>query len=191
MQNIIVGVDEAGRGPLAGEVVAAAVVLNDASILSEAKDSKVLSEKKREFLFNKIIEKADGYFIATSSVQEIEQFNILNATKLAMARAVKGLNVDPSIVLVDGNALPKWKYNSKAIVQGDKTESIISCASILAKVYRDNLMKNFDEIYPAYGFAKHKGYGTKSHIAAIKQYGPCPIHRKSFLKKIILGANVA
>lgn len=182
--QIIVGVDEAGRGPLAGDVVAAAVIITDKVVIAEAKDSKVLSEKKREYLFQKIIENATDYFIATSSVEEIESFNILNATKLAMARAVKGLNSQHDLVLVDGNTLPKWKYNSKAIIKGDKLEPVISCASILAKVYRDNLMKNLDNLYPQYGFAKHKGYGTKAHIEAIHKWGICPHHRKSFLKKI-------
>ncbi len=183
--SLIAGVDEAGRGPLAGPVVAAAVILKPNVKLIDLKDSKLLSATKREILFKEIHINAIAIGIGSASVLEISQINILQATLLAMHRAVLNLNLTPAQVLVDGNCLPNWQFNSKAIIDGDNLEPVISAASIIAKVTRDNLMLQLDEKYPKYGFAKHKGYGTKQHIQAIKQYGKTPIHRDTFLKKIL------
>lgn len=182
---LIAGVDEAGRGPLAGPVVAAAVILKPNVNLIDLKDSKLLTATKREFLFKQIHVNAIAIGIGSASVLEISQINILQATLLAMHRAVLNLNLIPDQVLVDGNCLPNWQFNSKAIIDGDNLEAVISAASIIAKVTRDNLMLQLDEKYPKYGFAKHKGYGTKQHIQAIKQYGKTIIHRDTFLKKIL------
>lgn len=186
-KKFICGVDEAGRGPLAGPVYAAAVILpSDGLLIDEnVNDSKKISEKKRNHLYDVICSKAYKFSIASASVEEIDSINILNATYLAMKRAVEGLMIDPDIVLVDGNMLPKWKYNSKAIVKGDATCHSIACASILAKVSRDRFMVSESEKYPEYMLEKHKGYGTKFHIDAIKKHGICPLHRKAFLKKIL------
>ncbi len=185
-KKFICGVDEAGRG-LAGPVYAAAVILPpDGFIIDEdVNDSKKISEKKRNRLYDVICSKAYKFSIASASVEEIDSINILNATYLAMKRAVEGLMIDPDIVLVDGNMLPKWKYNSKAIVKGDATCYSIACASILAKVSRDRFMISESEKYPEYVFEKHKGYGTKLHIDMIKKYGTCPLHRKTFLRNIL------
>ena len=187
-QNIgyknICGVDEAGRGPLAGPVYAAACILPMDFKIEGLNDSKKLSEKKREELFDIITKNAVSFSIATASVEEIEEFNILNATYLAMERAVKSLEkVD--FCLIDGNRLPSnLGIPAKTIVKGDSKSCSIAAASILAKVARDKYLKDLDLTYPQYNFKKHKGYGTKEHIEKIKEYGPCPVHRLSFLKKI-------
>ena len=179
-KNLICGVDEAGRGPLAGPVCAAAVIMPEGLIIESVNDSKKLTAKKREKLFDIIKNEAVCYSVAFASASEIDEINILNATHLAMTRAVEGLEKAPEVVLVDGNSLPKWYYNSEAIVKGDAVCHSIACASILAKVSRDRLMLLEAEKYPQYSFEKHKGYGTKVHTQAIKEYGPCPIHRKTF-----------
>lgn len=184
-KNLICGVDEAGRGPLAGPVCAAAVIMPEGLIIEGVNDSKKLTAKKREKLFDIIKNEAVCYSVAFASASEIDEINILNATHLAMNRAVEGLEKAPEVVLVDGNSLPKWYYNSEAIVKGDAVCHSIACASILAKVSRDRLMLLEAEKYPQYSFEKHKGYGTKVHVQALKEYGPCPIHRKTFLKKIL------
>lgn len=181
----VCGVDEAGRGPLAGPVCAAAVILPDNTIIEGVNDSKKLSEKKREALFDVIKEKALSYSIAFASVDEIEEMNILNATMLAMKRAVEGLDVKADYAMIDGNRLPDLDIPSEYIVKGDARSMSIASASILAKVSRDRLLYKYAEEYPEYGFDKHKGYGTKQHIAAILKYGSCPYHRKSFLTKIL------
>ena len=183
--KLICGVDEAGRGPLAGPVCAAAVILPPDLIIDGVNDSKKLSAKKREKLYDEICEKSFDYSIAYAIVEEIDNINILNATHLAMERAVNGLKNSPDVVLVDGNSLPKWKYNSEAIIKGDSLSHSIACASILAKVTRDRLMIEESKKYSQYFFEKHKGYGTKLHIDMIREYGPCEIHRKSFLRKIL------
>lgn len=179
----ICGIDEAGRGPLAGDVYAAAVVLNDSVVIEGLNDSKKLSEKKREQLFDEIIAKADSYCIATASVAEIEEFNILQATFLAMRRAYEGLNIPVELALVDGNRDPQLACATHTVVKGDGTSASIAAASILAKVSRDRYMKQIAEEYPQYRFDKHKGYGTKLHYELLEEYGPSPVHRMSFLKK--------
>lgn len=181
---VIVGCDEAGRGPLAGAVYAAAVVLPPELVIEGVNDSKKLTEKKREALFEEIISKAENYCIATATVSEIEEINILNAAMLAMKRAIEGLNVDYDIALIDGNKIPSIDGRAFAVVKGDATSQSIAAASILAKVARDRYMKELDEKYPQYQFAKHKGYGTKLHYEMIRKYGPSPVHRPSFLKKL-------
>lgn len=175
------GVDEAGRGPLAGRVYAAAVILNPDNPITGLADSKILSQSKREALYLEIVNKSRAYCIAYSEVTEIEQFNILQATFLAMQRAIDGLSIKPSLALIDGNHVPpKLQIKAEAIIKGDSKVAEISAASILAKVARDNNMLELDKEYPKYGFAKHKGYGTKDHLAAIDKYGVLPIHRKTF-----------
>ena len=181
----ICGVDEAGRGPLAGPVCAAAVILPVDTVIEGVNDSKKLSEKKREALFDVIKEQALSYSIAFASVEEIEDINILNATMLAMKRAVEGLDVKADYAMIDGNRLPDLSIDSEFIIKGDAKSMSIACASILAKVSRDRLLYEYAEEYPEYLFDKHKGYGTKVHVEAIKKYGPCPYHRLSFLKKIL------
>lgn len=181
----VCGVDEAGRGPLAGPVCAAAVILPGNTIIEGVNDSKKLSEKKREALFDVIKEQALSYSIAFASVEEIEDINILNATMLAMKRAVEGLDVKADYAMIDGNRLPDLSIDSEYIIKGDAKSMSIACASILAKVSRDRLLYKYAEEYPEYLFDKHKGYGTKAHVEAIKKYGPCPYHRLSFLKKIL------
>lgn len=181
----ICGVDEAGRGPLAGPVCAAAVILPENTIIEGVNDSKKLSEKKREALFDVIKEQALSYSIAFASVEEIEEINILNATMLAMKRAVEGLDVKADYAMIDGDRLPDLSIDSEFIIKGDAKSMSIACASILAKVSRDRLLYKYAEEYPEYLFDKHKGYGTKAHVEAIKKYGPCPYHRLSFLKKIL------
>lgn len=178
--GLLAGVDEVGRGPLAGDVVAAAVILNAKKPIAGLADSKKLSEKKRESLFEEIRDKAVAFCVARASVAEIDQLNILHASLLAMRRAVEGLHVEPHHVLVDGNRLPQWRYSSEAVVQGDATVAAISAASILAKVTRDREMCELDDLYPGYGFAVHKGYPTKLHLAALKSMGPTPIHRRGY-----------
>lgn len=180
VSGLIAGVDEAGRGPLAGPVVAAAVILDDRHPIDGLADSKKLSERKRETLFHQVMGQALCCSIASASVQEIDDMNILNATFLAMRRAVEGLRLKPRLVLVDGNRLPKLDVMAEAIVQGDSKVAAISAASILAKVTRDRLMREADVLHPGYGFAQHKGYGTAAHLSALKQLGPCLIHRQSF-----------
>ena len=181
----VCGVDEAGRGPLAGPVCAAAVILPENTIIEGVNDSKKLGEKKREALFEVIKAEAVSYSIAYASVEEIESMNILNATMLAMKRAVEGLDVKADYAMIDGNRLPDLCIDSEFIIKGDAKSMSIACASILAKVSRDRLLYKYAEEYPMYGFDKHKGYGTKAHTAAIKEFGPCPYHRMSFLKKIL------
>ena len=181
--KMICGVDEAGRGPLAGPVCAAAVIFPEGLIIDGVNDSKKLSEKKREKLFDKIKEEALSYSIAYASVEEIEKLNILNAAMLAMKRAVEGLDIKPDMILVDGNKEPDIKdIDCTAIVKGDALSHSIAAASILAKVSRDRLCYELDKEYPQYGFAKHKGYGTSEHMETLRRYGPCPAHRKTFLK---------
>lgn len=180
--KVICGVDEAGRGPLAGPVVAAACILPDGYIIEGLNDSKKLSEKKREKLFDIIIANAIDYSIGYASVEEIEEINILNAAMLAMNRAISGLKASPDLALIDGNTSRGFTVKTQTVVGGDAISPSIAAASILAKVTRDRMCYEFDKEYPEYGFAKHKGYGTKMHIDAIKSYGVTPIHRLSFLK---------
>ena len=180
----VCGVDEAGRGPLAGPVCAAAFILPEGVIIDGVNDSKKLSEKKRESLFDVIREQALSYSIAYATVDEIEEINILNATMLAMRRAIDGLEIKADYAMIDGNKIPPLDIDAECIVKGDAKSMLIACASILAKVSRDRLLYKYAEEYPMYGFDKHKGYGTKVHREAILKYGPCPYHRKSFLKKL-------
>jgi ribonuclease HII len=180
LPGLIAGVDEAGRGPLAGPVVAAAVILDDLNPIAGLNDSKKLTALKREKLFDEIRAKALCCSIAQASVEEIDEINILQATLLAMRRAVEGLRLKPSKVLVDGNRLPVLDVLAEAIVRGDATVPAISAASILAKVTRDRWCATLDQQYPQYGFAGHKGYGTAEHLAALKAHGACPEHRKTF-----------
>lgn len=180
----VCGVDEAGRGPLAGPVCAAAIILPEGVIIDGVNDSKKLSEKKRESLFDVIREQALSYSIAYATVDEIEEINILNATMLAMRRAIDGLDIKADYAMIDGNKIPPLDIDAECIVKGDAKSMSIACASILAKVSRDRLLYKYAEEYPMYGFDKHKGYGTKVHREAILKYGPCPYHRKSFLKKL-------
>lgn len=179
----VCGIDEAGRGPLAGDVYAAAVILDPKDPIAGINDSKKLSEKKRELLFDVIKEKAVSYGIGIATVEEIEQTDILSAALLAMQRAYKQLSASAGIVLVDGDVLPEIEGLVKNLKHGDALSESVAAASILAKVSRDRYMKEQAEKYPQYGFDKHAGYGTKAHYAAIDEYGICPIHRKSFLKK--------
>ncbi|HLX53717.1 MAG TPA: ribonuclease HII [Aquella sp.] len=175
------GVDEAGRGPLAGRVYAAAVILNPDKPIMGLADSKILTQIKREELYIEIINKSKAYYIAYAEVKEIEELNILQATLLAMQRAIEGLGIQPSLALIDGNHIPpKLQIKAEAIIKGDSTVAEISAASILAKVARDNNMRELDKEFPEYGFAKHKGYATKEHLEAISKYGILPIHRKTF-----------
>lgn len=185
--SVICGVDEAGRGPLAGAVYAAAVILPEGCDIEGINDSKKLSEKKRNALFDIIKEKAVDYCIAFATEQEIDEINILQATFLAMKRAVEGLNIKPDIALIDGNQKPPLAIPSRTIIKGDGLSVSIAAASILAKVSRDNYMAELDKLYPQYQFSKHKGYGTKLHNEMISQYGISPIHRKSFCKNVMVG----
>lgn len=182
----VCGVDEAGRGPLAGPVCAAAVILPEDTEIEGLNDSKKLSEKKREALFDVICDKAIAYSIAYGSLEEIEEYNILEATFLAMNRAIEGLPKKADFALIDGNRVPKnIKIPCETIVKGDSKSMSVAAASILAKVSRDRLLLEYDEKYPQYNFKKHKGYGTKEHTDLILKYGPCEIHRLSFLKKLL------
>ena len=183
--GVICGVDEAGRGPLAGDVYAAAVILREDHGIVGLDDSKKLSEKRREALFDEIQAKADAFCIATASVAEIEALNILEAAMLAMRRAVAGLQSRPDYVLVDGNRWPGVPEAGETVIKGDATSASIAAASILAKVARVRYMLEQAALYPQYAFEKHKGYGTAVHTAALREFGPCPIHRLSFLKKIL------
>jgi len=178
--GLVAGVDEAGRGPLAGPVVAAAVILDARNPIKGLADSKVLTARRREMLFDEIRAKALCCSIAQASVEEIDQINILQATLLAMRRAVEGLRLKPSLVLVDGNRLPVLAMRAEAIVKGDSKVAAISAASILAKVTRDRWCADLHAQYPQYGFAGHKGYGTAEHLAALQAHGACPEHRKTF-----------
>jgi ribonuclease HII len=180
VSGLIAGVDEAGRGPLAGPVLAAAVILDDRQPIRGLADSKKLSAKRREALFDEIRAKALCCSIAQSSVEEIDTLNILQATLLAMRRAVMGLRLPPKLVLVDGNRLPVLEMRAEAIVKGDATVPSISAASILAKVSRDRWCADYHQLFPQYGFDQHKGYGTADHLAALRQHGPCPEHRRTF-----------
>lgn len=184
--NLVCGVDEAGRGPLAGPVFAASVILPVNTVIEGVNDSKKISEKKRETLFEIIKQKAVAYSIAYSTEEEIDEINILNATFLAMSRAVYGLKPKPDIALIDGNKAPEINIPTRCIIKGDAKSQSIAAASILAKVSRDRLMKEMSIKYPEYQFEKHKGYGTALHRELIKKYGYCPIHRKTFLKKILV-----
>ena len=189
--GLVAGVDEAGRGPLAGPVVAAAVILDDRQPIAGLADSKVLSLRKRERLFDEIRAKALACCIAEASVEEIDCLNILQASLLAMRRAVEGLRLVPRRVLVDGNQLPVLNMPAAAIVSGDAKVPAISAASILAKVYRDRLCLALDRDYPDYGFAAHKGYPTAAHLAALRQHGACPVHRRSYapVRAVLLAAD--
>ena len=187
--KIICGCDEAGRGPLAGPVVAAACILPDGIKIEGLDDSKKLSEKKREKLFDEICEKAIAYCIAMSTPEEIDEINILEASLLAMRRAIDGLSIKPDFALIDGNIDRGFQIPAKAVVGGDATSQSIAAASILAKVSRDRYITEMAGKYPEYGFDKHKGYGTKAHTDAILEHGVSPIHRKTFLKKL-LGENI-
>ena len=181
--HLICGVDEAGRGPLAGPVCAAAVILPEHLQIPGLNDSKKLTDKKRRELFPVIQEQAIAYGIGLASEQEIDEINILQATFLAMRRALEQLTVRPEIALIDGNRETDFGLPVKTVVKGDRLSANIAAASILAKVTRDNLMMELAQQYPEYGFEIHKGYGTKAHYEALRTYGPCPIHRKTFLKK--------
>lgn len=181
----ICGVDEAGRGPLCGPVVAAAVILPKNEIIEGVNDSKKLTEKKREALFDVIKEKAVAVGVGISDVKVIEEVNILNATKLAMRQAIENLEINPDYVLIDGNQGIDISIDFETVVSGDARSESIAAASIIAKVTRDRMLVEYDKKYPEYGFAKHKGYGTKAHITAIKEYGLTPIHRPSFCKKFV------
>lgn len=184
--SCICGVDEAGRGPLAGPVCAAAVILPAGAAIEGLDDSKKLTEKKRERLYDIIKQTAVAYSVAYGTLEEIETVNILEATYLAMNRAIDGLTVKPDFALIDGNRVPRGiKIPCETIVKGDSKSMSVAAASVLAKVTRDRLMLEYDKKYPEYNFKKHKGYGTKEHTELIKQYGPCEIHRLSFLKNIL------
>ena len=182
--KLLCGVDEAGRGPLAGPVCAAAVMLPQNCVIEGLNDSKKLSEKKREALFEEILNRAVSYGIAFATVEEIEEHNILGATFLAMNRAIARLDPKPELALIDGNRCTGIQIPSLCIVGGDGKCADIAAASVLAKVTRDRYMLQMAEQYPEYGFEKHKGYGTKAHYAAIREHGPSPIHRPSFLRKL-------
>lgn len=184
--NLICGIDEAGRGPLAGPVVVAAVIMPRNSMIEGVNDSKKVSEKKREKLYDLITDEAIAYGVGIIDQKEIDRINILNATKEGLTMAVKELNPKPDLIIVD--ALSKIDTEGipyKSIIKGDAKCYSIACASIIAKVTRDRIMRQWDEVYPQYGFIKHKGYGTAAHIAAIKEYGLCPLHRLSFVKNIV------
>ena len=178
--DLLAGVDEVGRGPLAGDVVAAAVILAPRKRIKGLADSKKLTERRREELYVEICEKATSWAVARATVAEIDAINILQASLLAMRRAVEALHIQPEHVLVDGNRLPRWSYSSAAIVQGDDKIKAISAASIIAKVTRDREMVQLADLYPGYGLADHKGYGTKAHLKALSELGATPIHRRSF-----------
>ena len=181
---VICGVDEAGRGPLAGPVCAAAVILPQNAEIPWLNDSKKLSEKRREEVFDEIADCAVSFGVAFASVEEIEKFNILNATFMAMNRAIAELEPVPELAIIDGNNASGVKFPNRTIIKGDGCCASIAAASVLAKVTRDRYMYDMDALYPEYGFAKHKGYGTAAHYEALRKYGPSPIHRMSFLRKM-------
>lgn len=187
--SVICGVDEAGRGPLAGPVYAAAVILPPGIEIRGLNDSKLLSEKKREELFRIICDKALCYAVAGASEKEIDEINILNATYLAVNRAISALEIEPELAIIDGNRSNGIEYPNMCVVGGDGRCASIAAASILAKVSRDRFMKEMAEIYPGYGFEKHKGYGTRQHYEALYRLGPSEIHRKTFLKNYEYNAN--
>lgn len=180
--SVICGVDEAGRGPLCGPVVAAACILPNGLYIEGLNDSKKLTEKKREKLFDIIKQSAISYCIAEASVEEINELNILEADLLAMRRAIDGLEIKPDLALIDGNIARDFQIPAVPIIKGDATSMNIAAASILAKVTRDRMCIDLDAAYPEYGIAKHKGYGTKDHMNALRTYGPSPIHRKQFIR---------
>lgn len=181
---VFCGVDEAGRGPLAGDVFAAAVIFDGDTFIEGINDSKKLSEKKRETLFEEIISKAVCYSIGRASAEEIDKLNILNASLLAMTRAVEGLSASPGFALIDGNKIPKLAITAESLVKGDGISASVAAASIIAKVSRDRYMKELSEKYPEYEFGRHKGYPTKLHYEKLREHGPSPVHRKTFLKKM-------
>lgn len=184
--ELIAGIDEAGRGPLAGPVVVGAVIMKPDSFIEGVNDSKKISESKREKLYEQITEEAIAWSVGIVTEKEIDELNILNATKKALSRAIEGLEKRPDRILVDALENIDTKgipYTS--VIKGDAKMYSISAASIIAKVTRDRIMREYDEVYPEYGFAKHKGYGTAAHISAIKEHGPCPLHRRSFIKNFI------
>ena len=184
--NLIAGIDEAGRGPLAGPVVAAAVILPKGCLIEGVNDSKKLSEKKREKLYDDIIENAIAWGVGIKDNNVIDEINILEATRLAMHEAIENLQVKPDFIFIDAEKkVDTDKIPYLPIIKGDALSISIAAASIIAKVTRDRMMREYDEIYPQYGFSGHKGYGTAKHIAAIKEYGPCILHRKSFIKNFI------
>lgn len=184
--KLIGGIDEAGRGPLAGPVVVACAVMPADSMIEGVNDSKKVSEKKREKLYEEIIENAISYGVGIIDQKEIDSINILNATKFGLTTAVKDLKIKPNLILVDAlTNIDTCGIPYRSIIKGDAKCYSIACASIIAKVTRDRIMREWDKIYPQYGFEKHKGYGTKAHIDAIKEYGLCPLHRLGFVKNII------
>ena len=186
--NYICGIDEAGRGPLAGPVVVASVIMPKDSRIEGVNDSKKVSEKKREKLYDQILEEAISYGIGIIYQDEIDEINILQATKKGLTEALKSMKVKPDAILVDAlTGIDTLGIPYKSMIKGDATSYSIAAASIVAKVTRDRIMREWDSVYPEYGFAGHKGYGTAKHIAAIKQYGLCPIHRKSFTKNFVNG----
>jgi ribonuclease HII len=189
---LVAGVDEAGRGPLAGPVVAAAVILDPLRPIDGLADSKLLGERKRDSLFEMIKASSLGWCVGTASVEEIDELNILQATLLAMRRAVLGLAIQPDKVLIDGNHLPDLPVPARAIVKGDSKVKAISAASIVAKVVRDGIMNDYYKQYPDFSFHQHKGYGTKQHLAEIEQFGFLPVHRKTFnpVKTMIIQHNI-
>ena len=182
--HILCGVDEAGRGPLAGPVCAAAVILPRGTVIEGLNDSKKLSEKKREQLFDVICDTAVNYAIAFATVEEIEELNILHAAQLAMNRAIEELDPKPDLAIIDGNQAGDIRFPHETVIKGDASCISIAAASILAKVTRDRFMLDMAQQYPMYHFEKHKGYGTKDHYSALREFGPCPIHRPSFLKNL-------
>ena len=184
--NYICGIDEAGRGPLAGPVVVGAVILPKDSFIEGVNDSKKISEKKRERIYESIIEEAIAYSVGIVEQKTIDEINILNATKLGVKRALEGLTTKPDVIMVDAlNNMDTLGIPYISVIKGDAKNYCISAASIIAKVTRDRIMREWDEIYPIYGFAKHKGYGTAEHIRILKENGPCILHRKSFIKNFI------
>ena len=178
----VCGIDEAGRGPLSGPVVAAACVLEPGTEIPGLNDSKKLTPKKRDLLYDLVIERATDFAVGFATPEEVDRINILNATMLAMRRAIAALKEPADYALVDGNCIRDYPIPARAIIKGDSLSMSVAAASILAKVTRDRLCLEDDRQYPMYGFAKHKGYGTAEHIAALRTYGPCPIHRNTFLK---------
>ena len=184
--NYVCGIDEAGRGPLAGPVVVAGVIMPKDSMLEWVNDSKKVTEKRREILYEKILEEAISYGIAVIDQEEIDDINILQATKKGLTQAVTSMEIKPDVILVDAlTGIDTLGIPYKSIIKGDANSYSIAAASILAKVTRDRIMREWDKVYPEYGFEKHKGYGTAKHIEAIKQYGLCPIHRKTFTKNFV------
>ena len=184
--NFICGIDEAGRGPLAGPVVVASVIMPKDSMIEGVNDSKKVSEKKRESIYEQIIEEAISYGVGIVGQEEIDELNILNATKKALTMSLQELKVRPDMILVDAlEKIDTLQIPYQSIIKGDAKSYSIAAASIIAKVTRDRIMRQWDEVYPQYGFLGHKGYGTKAHIEAIKEYGICPLHRRSFVKNFV------